>query len=103
LLQAQRFVEDEAACACKAAHLPALVPGGHQLEPKSLLDEHAVILSSRTGNFKENRLDGFAVGAVLSPPKRGGLPRTSDQIKTLTVSMAIAAPRVRSGAFEKLG
>jgi hypothetical protein len=44
LLQAQRFVEDEAACACKAAHLPALLPGGHQLEPKSLLDKRSVIL-----------------------------------------------------------
>jgi hypothetical protein len=63
-----------------------------------------VILSSRTWSFKENRrLDGFAVGAILPPPERGDLPRTSDQINTLTVSMAIAAPRVRSGAFEKLG
>jgi hypothetical protein len=80
LLQAQRFVEDEAACACKAAHLPALLPGGHQLEAKSLLDEHAVILSSQSWNFKENRrLDGFADGAILPPPERGGLPRDSDQ------------------------
>jgi hypothetical protein len=39
LLQAQRFVEDEAACASKAAHLPALLLGGHQLEAKSLLEE----------------------------------------------------------------
>jgi hypothetical protein len=74
LLQAQRFVEDEAACACKAAHLPALVPGGHQLEAKSLLDEHAVILSSRTENFKENRIDDFAVGAILPRAEPRGLP-----------------------------
>jgi hypothetical protein len=89
LLQAQRFVEDEAACACKATHLPALLPGGHQLEPKSLLDEHAVILSSRTWSFKENRgLVGFAVGAILSPPKRRGLPLDSDQWRVGWVSIA---------------
>ena len=74
LLQAQRFVEDEAACARKAAHLPALLPAGHQLEAKSLLDEQAVILSSTNGNFKENRLDGVAVGAIL-PPLNGEVCR----------------------------
>jgi hypothetical protein len=41
-----------------------------------LLDEHTVILSSRTGNFKENRrLAGFAVGAILPRAEPRGLPR----------------------------
>ena len=34
-----------------------------------------MILSSKTENFKENRLDGFAVGAILPWAVPQGLPR----------------------------